>query len=562
MSFPLLTVTAAVPAVGAVATAAVPAARRTAAKWLALLFSLATLALALLVAVRFDPGARGPFQLTESHDWIRDFGVRYDLGVDGIAVALIALTALLIPFVILAGWHDADPPQGTAASDGGSAAGHRRYSWRPTQGFFALILAVEAMVVLSFEATDVFLFYLFFEAMLIPMYFLIGGFGDRAGGRGAQQDAAQRSYAAVKFLLYNLVGGLIMLAAVIGLYAATAHQLGTGTFSLTKIVEARASGALSLDTGTERLLFLGFFFAFAVKAPLWPLHTWLPNAMGEATSPVAVLITAVVDKVGTFAMLRFCLQLFPEASSWATPVILVLALISIVYGALLAVGQRDIKRLIAYASISHFGFIILGIFAMTSQGQGGATLYMVNHGLSTAALMLVAGFLISRRGSRLIADFGGVQKVAPVLAGAFLVGGLATLSLPGLAPFVSEFLVLVGTFSRYPVIGIIGTVGIVLAALYVLVLYQRTMTGPVKAEVDGMPDLRARELVVVVPLVALLLFLGVYPKPLTDIVNPAVRHTLSVVDKKDPKPTVRVDAVPGTDRPGRTAQTQDGEAAK
>ncbi|MGV4923008.1 NADH-quinone oxidoreductase subunit M [Streptomyces sp. BHT-5-2] len=552
MSFPLLTATAAVPAIGAVATAAVPAARRAAAKWLALLFSLATLALAVLVAVRFDPGARGPFQLTESHAWIRDFGVRYDLGVDGIAVALIALTALLIPFVILAGWHDADPLEG--------AEPNRR--WRPTQGFFALILAVEAMVVLSFEATDVFLFYLFFEAMLIPMYFLIGGFGDRAGGRGEQHAAAQRSYAAVKFLLYNLVGGLIMLAAVIGLYAATAHHLGTGTFSLTQIVDARASGALRLDTGTERLLFLGFFFAFAVKAPLWPLHTWLPNAMGEATSPVAVLITAVVDKVGTFAMLRFCLQLFPEASSWATPVILVLALISIVYGALLAVGQRDIKRLIAYASISHFGFIILGIFAMTTQGQGGATLYMVNHGISTAALMLVAGFLISRRGSRLIADFGGVQKVAPVLAGTFLVGGLATLSLPGLAPFVSEFLVLVGTFSRYPVIGIIGTVGIVLAALYVLVLYQRTMTGPVRAEVTGMPDLRVRELVVVAPLIALLIFLGVYPKPLTDIVNPAVRHTMSVVDKQDPKPTVRVDAVPGGGRHGRTAQTQDGEAAK
>ncbi|MCE4947779.1 NADH-quinone oxidoreductase subunit M [Streptomyces noursei] len=552
MSFPLLTATAAVPAIGAIATAAVPAAKRTAAKWLALLFSLATLALAVLIAVRFDPGAKEPFQLTESHAWIRDFGVRYDLGVDGIAVALIALTAVLIPFVILAGWHDADPLEG--------AEPNRR--WRPTQGFFALILAVEAMVVLSFEATDVFLFYIFFEAMLIPMYFLIGGFGDRAGGRGEQQAAAQRSYAAVKFLLYNLVGGLIMLAAVIGLYAATADQLGAGTFSLTQIVEARASGALTLGTGTERLLFLGFFFAFAVKAPLWPLHTWLPNAMGEATSPVAVLITAVVDKVGTFAMLRFCLQLFPEASSWATPVILVLALISIVYGALLAVGQRDIKRLIAYASISHFGFIILGIFAMTSQGQGGATLYMVNHGISTAALMLVAGFLISRRGSRLIADFGGVQKVAPILAGTFLIGGLATLSLPGLAPFVSEFLVLVGTFSRYPVIGIIATVGIVLAALYVLVLYQRTMTGPVKAEVSKMPDLRARELVVVAPLIALLLFLGVYPKPLTDIVNPAVQHTLTVVDKTDPKPSVKVDAVPGSGRHGQTAQTQDVEAAK
>ncbi|MFD8546371.1 NADH-quinone oxidoreductase subunit M [Streptomyces sp. NPDC059649] len=552
MSFPLLTATAVVPAIGAIATAALPAAKRTAAKWLALLFSLLTFALAMVVAFRFDPGAKGPFQLTESHAWISDFGVRYELGVDGIAVALIALTALLIPFVILAGWHDADPLE--------EATPNRR--WRPTQGFFALILAVEAMVVISFEATDVFLFYIFFEAMLIPMYFLIGGFGDRAGADGEERSAGRRSQAAVKFLLYNLAGGLIMLAAVIGLYAVTADQLGTGTFSLTQIVEAHAAGRLNLGTTTERLLFLGFFFAFAVKAPLWPLHTWLPGAMGEATAPVAVLITAVVDKVGTFAMLRFCLQLFPEASSWATPVILVLALISIVYGALLAVAQRDIKRLIAYASISHFGFIILGIFAMTSQGQGGATLYMVNHGISTAALMLVAGFLISRRGSRLIADFGGVQKVAPVLAGTFLIGGLATLSLPGLAPFVSEFLVLVGTFSRYPVIGVIATLGIVLAALYVLVLYQRTMTGPVKSEVSAMPDLRVRELVVVAPLIALLLFLGVYPKPLTDLVNPAVEHTLSVVDKKDPKPTVPVNAVPGSGRTGHAASDQDVEAAK
>ncbi|MFT2016485.1 NADH-quinone oxidoreductase subunit M [Streptomyces sp. 796.1] len=539
MSFPLLTATAVVPAAGAIVTAAVPAAQRTAAKWVALLFSLATLAFAAATLVRFDPDSNDTYQLTESHAWIADFGVRYELGVDGIGVVLVALTALLIPFVMLAGWHDADPPEpaaGAGAAAEADSISHGR--WRPTQGFFALILLVEAMVILSFEATDVFLFYVFFEAMLIPMYFLIGGFGDRAGALSESETATQRSYAAVKFLLYNLAGGLIMLAAVIGLYAVTADDLGSGTFSLQQIAEARASGELSISTNTERLLFLGFFFAFAVKAPLWPLHTWLPNAMGESTAPVAVLITAVVDKVGTFAMLRFCLQLFPEASKWATPVILVLAVISILYGALLAVGQRDIKRLVAYASISHFGFIIMGIFAMTSQGQSGATLYMLNHGISTAALLLVAGFLISRRGSRLIADYGGVQKVAPVLAGTFLIGGLATLSLPGLAPFVSEFLVLVGTFSRYPAIGIIATVGIVLAALYVLVLYQRTMTGPVKAGVENMPDLKARELTVVVPLIALLVFLGVYPKPITEMVDPAVGHTLSVVDKQDPKPDV------------------------
>jgi NADH-quinone oxidoreductase subunit M len=532
MSFPLLTATAVLPAAGAIATAAVPAARRTTAKWLALLVSLGTLALATIQLVRFDPGGTR-YQLTESHAWIEDFGVRYDLGVDGIGVVMLALTALLIPFVILAGWHDADPsPSSQLRSGRGDPNEASPYRWRPTQGFFALILAVEAMVILSFEATDVFLFYILFEAMLIPLYFLIGGFGDRAYAGGDEAAAAQRSYAAVKFLLYNLVGGLLMLAAVIGLFVVA------GSFSLPDIVAARANGSLHMATSTERWLFLGFFFAFAVKAPLWPLHTWLPNAMGEATAPVAVLITAVVDKVGTFAMLRFCLQLFPNASTWATPVILVLALISIIYGALLAVGQRDIKRLIAYASISHFGFIILGIFALTTQGQSGATLYMVNHGISTAVLMLVAGFLISRRGSRLIGDYGGVQKVAPVLAGTFLIGGLATLSLPGLAPFVSEFLVLVGTFSAYPVAGIVATIGIVLAALYVLVLYQRTMTGPVKATVQGMADLKIRELVVVLPLIALLVLLGVYPKPVTEIINPAVKHTMSDVQKKDPRPSV------------------------
>ncbi|AEW95855.1 NADH dehydrogenase subunit M [Streptantibioticus cattleyicolor NRRL 8057 = DSM 46488] len=527
--------TAAVPAVGAVATAAVPAARRTAAKWVALAFALVTLALAAVDTARFTPG--GPrYQLTESHAWIPSFGVRYELGVDGIAVMLTLLTAVLVPVVMAAGWHDADRPSSPAFGEEGPYRG--RYHWRPVQGFFALILLVEAMVVISFESTDVFLFYLFFEAMLIPMYFLIGGFGDRAGSRGAEEQAAQRSYAAVKFLLYNLAGGLVMLAAVIGLYAVTAHQLGSGTFSLTEILRARAEGRLQFSTTAERWIFLGFFFAFAVKAPLWPLHTWLPNAMGESTAPVAVLITAVVDKVGTFAMLRYCLQLFPGASTWATPVVLALAAVGILYGALLAVGQRDIKRLVAFASISHFGFIILGIFAMTSQGQSGAALYMVNHGISTAAWLLVAGFLISRRGSRLIADYGGVQKVAPVLAGTFLVGGLATLSLPGLAPFVSEFLVLVGTFTRYPALGVVATVGIVFAALYVLVLHQRTMTGPVKEEVAAIKDLGVRELVVVAPLIALLLFLGVFPKPVTDVINPAVRDTLSDVHRTDPAPQI------------------------
>ncbi|MEY9850041.1 NADH-quinone oxidoreductase subunit M [Streptacidiphilus sp. MAP5-3] len=534
-SFPWLTVTAALPAVGAIVTAALPAATnarsRDRNKVVPLVFSVATLAIASIVTARFVPGG-ARFQMTEYHSWISQFGIGYSVGVDGIAVVLILLTAVLVPFVMLASWHDADP----ITDDSGTFERNRR-----TQGFFALILAVEAMVVLSFEATDVFLFYVFFEAMLIPMYFLIGGFGDRTAG----EDARQRSYAAVKFLLYNLLGGLVMLAAVVGLYTIT-H-----TFDLVSITNALQNGTLHFSPIAENALFLGFMFAFAVKAPLWPLHTWLPNAMGEATPGVAVLITAVVDKVGTYAMLRFCLQLFPQASKTFAPTILVLAVISIIYGALLAVGQKDIKRLVAYASISHFGFIILGIFALTSQGQSGATLYMVNHGVSTAAWLLVAGFLMSRRGSRLISDYGGVQKVAPVLAGTFLVGGLAILSLPGLGPFVSEFLVLVGTFERYPALGIVATAGIVLAALYVLVLYQRTMTGPIKPGNEKVADLKARELVVVAPLIAMLLVLGIYPKPIADIVNPSVNTTLSQVGRTDPAPHVNV----ATTNPGSSTNT-------
>jgi len=293
---------------------------------------------------------------------------------------------------------------------------------------------------------------------------------------------------------------------------------------------------LDMSQNTERWLFLGFMFAFAVKAPMVPFHTWLPDAAGEATPGTSVLLVGILDKIGTFGMIRYCLGLFPNASQWATPVVLVLALISVLYGALLAIGQTDIKRLIAYTSISHFGFIVMGIFAMTSSAQNGATLYMVNHGFSTAALFLIAGFLISRRGSRLIADFGGVQRVAPMLAGTFLVAGLSSLALPGLSSFVSEFLVLVGTFSRYEAAAVIATGGIILASIYILWMYQRTMTGPVAESVKGLTDLKARELWAIGPLIALIVAMGVYPKPVLDVINPAVHQTLSQVHATDPVP--------------------------
>ena len=397
--------------------------------------------------------------------------------------------------------------------------------------YFALTLAVESMVLISLVSLDILLFYVFFEAMLIPMYFLIGGFGGR-----------ERSRAAVKFLLYNLFGGLIMLAAVVGLYVATASSdaFDAGTFDLRAIVAAVASGDFVMNPMIMHLLFGGFMFAFAIKAPLWPLHRWLPDAAVEATPASAVLMMAIMDKVGTFGMIRYCLTLFPDSATYFSPLIITLAVIGIIYGAVVAIGQTDVMRLIAYTSISHFGFIILGIFVMTSQGQAGSTLYMVNHGISTAALFLIAGFLVSRRGSRLISAYGGVQKVAPVLAGTFLVAGLATLSLPGLAPFISEFLVLIGTFTRYPVFGVLAASALVLSAIYILWTYQRLMTGPTPESLahgdSRLTDLRPRELVVVAPLIALLLVLGVYPKPALDVIDPAVTHTLTTIDRPDPTP--------------------------
>src|ERR1700751_1635591 len=442
-AFPWLSVLWLVPLVGAVVIILMPQGWRQFAKWAGVAVSLAVLAVSILIAVEFKTG--GPtYQFVETPRWIPAFGAGSPLGVDGIALVLVLLTTILVPLLRVAGWDD-----------GGERS-------RGTQAYVALTLTIESMALISVVSLDVLLFYVFFEAMLIPMYFLIGGFG---GG-------AHRSRAAVKFLLYNLFGGLIMLAAVIGLYVVTAEH-GPGRFDFRQIVSAVSSGSLGASSAVLKALFLGFMFAFAIKAPLWPFHRWLPDAAVESTPATGVLMMAVVDKVGTFGMLRYCLQLFPDASKKFAPLIITLAVIGIVYGAILAIGQTDVMRLIAYTSISHFGFIILGIFVMTSQGQSGSTLYMVNHGISTAALFLIAGFLVSRRGTRAISAFGGVQKVAPVMAGTFLVAGLATLSLPGLAPFISEFLVLIGTFTRYQWAAVFAVTALVLSAIYILWMYQR-----------------------------------------------------------------------------------------
>ncbi|GAA0524549.1 NADH-quinone oxidoreductase subunit M [Paractinoplanes ferrugineus] len=500
--FPFLSILTLLPLVGAVVVACIPRRKAELAKRVTLAWSLVVLALSIFMWVAFKAGG-DRFQFHESYQWIPSWDARFTFAADGIALVMLMLIAVLMPVVILASWHDVDDGQRSA----------------PT--YFALLLAFEFTMIGVFAAADVFLFYVFFEVMLIPMYFIIGSFG-----------GARRQYAAVKFFLYSLVGGLFMLASVIGLWV-----LGGHTFDFTRLLQSVGE----IDQNTARWLFLGFFIAFAIKAPFFPFHTWLPDAGGAAPAGAAALLVGVMDKVGTFGILRYCLPLFPEASRWFAPAALVLAVIGILYAALLAIGQNDLKRLVSYTSIAHFGFIGVGIFAFTTQAGTGSVLYMVNHGLATGLLFIVVGMYVARRGSSLVSDFGGAGKLTPLLAGVLFFAGLASLALPGTAPFVSEFLVLIGTFTVHKAYAVIATVGIILAAAYVLWMVQRTTQGTLNPALEEVPamrkDMTLREKVVVAPLVLLLLLLGFYPKPVTDVINPAVQATMQDVGKTDPGPT-------------------------
>ena len=498
-----LTIIMLLPLVGAGLIAILPSAQERLVKQVALATTIIVAAATIVKALNFNVD-NTELQFRQSYSWISSFGINWALGVDGIALVLILMSVILAPIVILGGWNE---------SEGG------RFS---VKTFYILILVLETMVIGVFAATDLFLFYVFFEAMLIPIYFLIGGYG-----------SGERAAAAVKFLLYSLFGGLLMLASIIGLFVISG-QNGEVTFDITKLSELHTG----MSASTQNLLFLGFFIAFAIKAPLWPFHTWLPDAAKSGSAGTSILLLGILDKVGTYGMIRFCLEIFPDASKTFTPLIIVLSLISILYGAFLAIGAKDIKRLIAYTSISHFGFITLGIFAMTTQSQAGATLYMFNHGFSTAALFLVAGWMILRRGSSTISDFGGLQRITPIMAWSFFIAGLSGLALPGLSSFVSEFLVLVGTYTRYPVAAIIATFGIVLAALYILIPVQRALHGATTSGNENLKDLNLREKIAIAPVIAIIVFLGFYPSPILKIINPAAAHIVQQQGYSDPAPTM------------------------
>jgi NADH-quinone oxidoreductase subunit M len=495
MSGHLLTITLLLPLFGGIALALVSRmASDRDAKIVALLASLITFALSLLIFRDFhasDPG----FQLVERASWVPSLGLSYLVAVDGISLWLVLLTTFLFPIAILASWR--------------IETNVARY--------MITMLALETAVLGTFLALDLLLFFLFFEAILVPMYLIIGGWG-----------SGNRVYAAIKFFLFTMAGSAFLLVGILFLYARSGTP-GPATFDLTQLT----SVAAGLPVQTARWLFLAFFVGFAVKVPLFPLHTWLPDAHTEAPTAGSVLLAGVLLKVGTYGLLRFNLSLFPEASRSFATFVSVLAVIGIIYGAVCALIQTDVKRLVAYSSVSHLGFVVLGIFAFTQQAVTGGVLQMVNHGLATGALFLLVGMVYERTHTRELAEMGGLAGVMPWLLGAFLFAVFASAGLPGLSSFIGEFLVIVGTFAVSHVFGSLSAIAVILAAIYLLWSYQRVAYGPVREEHRHLPDLSGREVAVLAPVLALLLVFGIYPKLLTRSIDPS---TCAAVAQVQPAP--------------------------
>jgi NADH-quinone oxidoreductase subunit M len=457
------------------------------ARWLTLFVTLVTFAVSLAVLGRFV-NADTEFQLVEQASWVPGIGLQYVVGVDGISLWLVLLTTFLFPVSVLASW---------------AITQHvRRY--------MIAMLVLETAVLGSFLALDLIVFFIFFEAILVPMYLLIGGWGGE-----------RRVYAAVKFFLYTMTGSAFLLVATLFLYSRT----GAVSFDLRALTEQTST----LPIETARWLFLGFFVAFAVKVPVFPLHTWLPDAHTEAPTAGSVLLAGVLLKVGAYGLIRFDLALFPEAAKHFATAVSVLAVIGIIYGAVCAIGQRDVKRLVAYSSVSHLGFVVLGIFAFTQQAVTGGVLQMVNHGLATGALFLLVGMVYDRTHTRRLDEMGGLASQMPWLLGFFLFAVFASAGLPGLNSFVGEFLVIVGTFAVSHWFGAISTVAVVLGAIYLLWSYQRVAYGPIREEHRHLPDVSVREVVVLAPVLALLLVFGVYPKLLIDSIDPSTTEVVQHV---------------------------------
>jgi NADH-quinone oxidoreductase subunit M len=481
-SFPILTMLILVPMIGAVAVAITSKRRPEIVKLIALLTSVGVAAMSVWLLATFEMGEAG-FQFSSQHTWIEQWGISYHVGVDGISLFLVVLTGLLFPLAIVGidPHHDEKP-------------------------YLAWLLMLEAGVMGSFLSLDLFLFFIFFEIVLVPMYFLIGGWGYE-----------NRVYAATKFFLYTMFGSAFMLVGLIATAMLAREDVGRLTFDLVEIAE---NADFAANTG--RWLFFAFAIAFAVKVPIFPLHTWLPDAHTQAPTAGSVVLAGVMLKLGTYGFLRFGLYLFPEAAVWSRSLWLTLAVIGIIYGAIAATMQKDLKRLVAYSSVAHLGFIILGTFAFTSQAISGSVLQMVNHGVSTGALFLLVGMIYERRKTRQIAELGGIQKVAPIFAAAFMIVMLSSIGVPGLNGFIGEYLILLGSFQTARWWTVVATAGVILAALYLLWAYQRVFHGEPDEDNAKFPELRAKEAMVLLPFIAAIVFTGVYPKPLLDRIEPSV----------------------------------------
>ncbi len=498
------------PVVGAVVVALLPRRRSELFLPVGIALSLVPLAVAGYLFAVFETGT-AEYQFVERVPWYQPWGIDWHLGVDGISLPLVVLTALLVPLAL-------------AAS---TTIDHR------VKEFVASTLALEAGLIGVFLALDLFLFFVFFEVILVPMYFIIGIWGGE-----------RRIYAAVKFFLYTAFGSALLLASIIALAVLAGEASGRPSFALTEMTE------LTLAAGTERWLFLGFALAFAIKVPLFPFHTWLPDAHVEAPTAGSVLLAGVLLKLGTYGLLRFNLGLFPRATVEFVPWLAVLAVVGIIYGAVVAIVQPDLKKLVAYSSVSHLGFIVLGTFALTSGGLAGGVVQNINHGITTGALFLLVGMIYDRRHTKQIADFGGLARVTPIFAGFFLFTAFASIGLPGLNGFVGEFMILVGSFPTLPVYAMVAAAGVVLAAIYLLWAYERTFTGPLENPANrGLKDLSAREISILTPLAVLMVVLGLYPRLLLDRVEPA---TEAILDRIEATTDFQIPA------PGRAADVMAG----
>jgi NADH-quinone oxidoreductase subunit M len=493
-AFPFLTVLVLLPAGAALAAALVPRSigerrQRVAVEAIGLTATVATLALAVTIAVRYHAG-NGSYRLVSVHQWAPTLGISWHLGVDGISVFLLLMSAVLFPIVLLTGrtHHDA-------------------------RSFVAWILLLEAGCLGSFVALDLVLFFLFFELTLVPVYFLVAGWG-----------YARRANAAMKFFLYTFLGSAFLFVGIVAVAFIHQHQTGHLTFDLVALTQTH------LGLGSQVLLFLAFTAAFAVKAPVFPFHTWSPDAYAQAPTGGSVILAAVMAKLGTYGIIRFDLSLFPRAVVDLAPLLLTLGVVGILYGAIVACATRDLKRLVAYSSLAHLGFIVLGTFALTTQGVTGGVIQMVNHGLVIALLFIVVGWIYERRQTWQASELRGLQRPAPLLAGVFMLALLATIGLPGLNGFVGEFLILAGTFLTHRWWAVVATGGVVLAALYMLWAYQQVFHHEPDVANARTPDLTWREGAVVAPLVILIVFLGVYPKPVLDRITPSVNLLLHHVD--------------------------------